>query len=449
MNGFAEFMMTGLTNLIYMTSVVALFSELEVGKLALKTKLLLIGTVALVQVVIIHWHQVDYSLVSLSLLTVSELLAIILVLKLIFRHNYWYLMGLYCLAYLFFSIVPTMTGTFGVTSVGNGLNLLVYLKSLVPFGLMLGILSGYIIYRRPSFLKKVRLIFCRKAVIIAAMMAYGVNRMGAFVIKEHALGMLRIDSSASSLVVMAFMITFYFLLVMLTTTEVNHHYQHAQIMTGQTTILQQATYMKRLEAIQAEMGLLQNEYQKELSRGYLDGSDEWIKEGHAQLLNGVGEAYKEIELNIRQTTRLSAIGVDDIRSLVFAKLVEMENRQITFSLVVENEIKECWMPVTDLVRCLGILLDNAMEAVACLREPEVIMGMIQKEEELVIMVQNLFGESELTEEIWQSGFSTKGDNRGLGLASYQKIVNKCHNVERETKIEGDCFTQIMTISSYE
>ncbi|KAF1297891.1 hypothetical protein BAU15_08275 [Enterococcus sp. JM4C] len=61
------------------------------------------------------------------------------------------------------------------------------------------------------------------------------------------------------------------------------------------------------------------------------------------------------------------------------------------------------------------------------------------------MVKNSLVEKPLLQKIWEEGYSTKGTNRGLGLSSYQNILNRYEFVLKQTSIQNDEFIQAFSI----
>ena len=57
-------------------------------------------------------------------------------------------------------------------------------------------------------------------------------------------------------------------------------------------------------------------------------------------------------------------------------------------------------------------------------------------------LKNLFSKGN---RIYQKGFSTKGSNRGLGLTNVKEIIDRNPNVNLETLIENNEFTQVVKI----
>lgn len=117
----------------------------------------------------------------------------------------------------------------------------------------------------------------------------------------------------------------------------------------------------------------------------------------------------------------------------------MHQQKVTVHVEIPQPIGESSMEIEDMIRCLGILLDNAMEAVVDHESARVVLVLLDEPEKLSVIVKNdLYTDIEMSR-IYQEGYSTKGTNRGLGLASMQQIIRKYENVVQETKIEDEQF----------
>src|SRR5699024_3089663 len=77
-----------------------------------------------------------------------------------------------------------------------------------------------------------------------------------------------------------------------------------------------------------------------------------------------------------------------------------------------------------LCRSLGNLLDNAIEESVEHEDGKVTIAFIKKETSILIIVVNTFaGEAPKLYKVFEEGYSTKGENRGLGLTSLKDIVS--------------------------
>lgn len=226
-------------------------------------------------------------------------------------------------------------------------------------------------------------------------------------------------------------------------------YKNAQLRIAEqeATLLQQENYVKSLESIQRDMRTLQHDYKNILSGLYLQSEEGKTEEIRAYLNQTLGQLDENVANKIKETTHLSNIKVSAVKSMMLTKLAAMEQQGIQCNLEVSEPIKAINMDLNDFVRCLGILLDNAMEEVQLLQAKAVKLDVILSNEpkDLTVIVKNPTREKAKIHQIWQEGFSTKGDNRGLGLFSYQRILSKYQHVYKQTIVKDSEFVQILTI----
>ena len=105
------------------------------------------------------------------------------------------------------------------------------------------------------------------------------------------------------------------------------------------------------------------------------------------------------------------------------------------------------MESSDLVRVMGIFLDNAIEAVLELNRTmqKIVIVIMQDEKSFVIRIKNPNGHKVALHELVQTNFSTKGKNRGFGLTNVRKILARYPHILNEVNIQNDQFIQTLTI----
>lgn len=212
-------------------------------------------------------------------------------------------------------------------------------------------------------------------------------------------------------------------------------------------VLQQSFYIQNLEKMQQDMRTMRHDYKNILSGLVLQvqaGDMEGIK---AFMESTVNQFDEQIGKNIQRTTHLSKVELIELKGLLLTKLAEMESLGIQCTLEILNPVNAIKMDTLDLLRCVGILVDNATEELATSLNKELKIVISQEEQDVSIMVKNSVKHRPLLQQIWQEGYSTKGKNRGLGLFSYQRIVEKYPNVLKETRCDQGNFTQILKIRS--
>ena len=88
----------------------------------------------------------------------------------------------------------------------------------------------------------------------------------------------------------------------------------------------------------------------------------------------------------------------------------------------------------------------AIEAIENSEFKKFQLAILKNKGEVVIIIKNSFeGERLSIQRIYQKGFSTKGSNRGLGLTNVKEIIDRNPNVNLETLIENNEFTQVVKI----
>ena len=147
---------------------------------------------------------------------------------------------------------------------------------------------------------------------------------------------------------------------------------------------------------------------------------------------------------IRQMEGLSNIQLYPVRSLISAKLNLMRQRHIQVALEIMNPVTGVRMPTEDLLRCQGILLDNAIEA-ASREEGKIRVVLLQDARELYIAVANNYDKQPNLGALTRNGYTTKGKGRGTGLSSYRRMVSRCPNCITRTYIKNEYLVQELRI----
>ena len=98
-----------------------------------------------------------------------------------------------------------------------------------------------------------------------------------------------------------------------------------------------------------------------------------------------------------------------------------------------------------MCRCLGILIDNAIDEVQGKKgkkpKPQIHIMISSQEECTTFQVRNPLYSNIDFHKIWQQGYSTRGADRGIGLASYKSILEHYENVFSLATIRDGYFIQ--------
>ncbi|NGZ75309.1 sensor histidine kinase [Saccharibacillus alkalitolerans] len=144
---------------------------------------------------------------------------------------------------------------------------------------------------------------------------------------------------------------------------------------------------------------------------------------------------------------LSRIKVKEIKSIVASKLIRAQELGIDATFEAREDIEFVPADSVAMVRALGILLDNAIEELQEVKSGSMTVGFIRDRKALHIIVQNSCRpDMPRVHKLKEAGFSTKGKNRGLGLASLTELIGQLPNVVSETIVEDGQFKQILVIN---
>ncbi|MEC1771138.1 sensor histidine kinase [Schinkia azotoformans] len=217
----------------------------------------------------------------------------------------------------------------------------------------------------------------------------------------------------------------------------------------QKEILQQhfSEYTKALAKVNEDMQKFRHDYMNILLsiRGYLDEKN----------IDGLTDYFYTNIIPTEQRTLfrnkmfgvLEKIEVLDIKSIIASKMIQAERGNIEVNLEIPQQISQINIDPIDLTRVLGIYLDNAIEASESIKNPCINMAFfLNMEEGIIIIIENKCNPNNLhLDKLFNQPFSTKGEQRGLGLLNVRSILNKYDHITMNTRIDKDWFIQEIQI----
>lgn len=212
----------------------------------------------------------------------------------------------------------------------------------------------------------------------------------------------------------------------------------------QMELQQLATYTDNLEIIYNDMRKMRHDYMNVLASmiGYMEDRDlDALIEYYNNHVIKYTDKMKEADLRLG---RLSHVKQSELKGIIALKVIQAQERNIQVNVDVVEDISFPSMDMIDLCRVVGILLDNAIEGAAETEEPLVELGLIKKENSRLIVITNTCKKPEVSiYTLYKEGFSTKGEDRGLGLSNLKDIINKYPKVTQETIINDGMFIQFV------
>ena len=137
---------------------------------------------------------------------------------------------------------------------------------------------------------------------------------------------------------------------------------------------------------------------------------------------------------------LNNIKNSPVKGLIYAKILRAISKGINLNIHIEDSIDNFIIKDVDICRILGIVIDNAIEASIESNQKILTIVILSDESEISIIISNSFKDKPITYKIFEKGYSTKGENRGLGLSIVRELNEKKYpNMDISTKIEKNLF----------
>lgn len=205
---------------------------------------------------------------------------------------------------------------------------------------------------------------------------------------------------------------------------------------------QQQDYIRTIDNLIHEFRRLKHSYSNTIYSfyGYIEEKDlEGLKSYYSEVVDEV----KRVDSNL--LLALQKIKVYAVFGLLLSKINEAEDKGIEVGVQVLNEVHEVGMKLTDLCEVLGNYLDNAIDGAAISELKKLNISLTDEQGYLTIIIENTYEGDIDIKAIQQKGVSTKGNNRGFGLAITNQLLSKYNNVLKNTFAEDGIFKQEIVI----
>lgn len=206
--------------------------------------------------------------------------------------------------------------------------------------------------------------------------------------------------------------------------------------------LKQDMYINIMEQLMDNIKGFKHDYKNTLRtlKGYVEDGEKDQAMGFLKTLLDFDDNEK-----ILQYYDIKHIKDSGIKSLIINKVSEMIDKKLNFQLHISGTIESFNMKIEDLSRIIGVIIDNGIEASLDSEEKILIITMLESPTSTDIAISNSFdGEVEIGS-VFNKGFSTKGESRGIGLYGVKKIIDSYDNVTLTTNIADNNFIQIIEI----
>lgn len=165
---------------------------------------------------------------------------------------------------------------------------------------------------------------------------------------------------------------------------------------------------------------------------FVDQSDSAeLKQYYQDIVQSQAKLLPTDSGNIAQ---VQAIDSDAIRGILIQKFFLARNQKINFQIELNQDHYHFTTEILIIVRILGILLDNAFEYVQTIAEKDVTCAITQADNITEITIDNPIKENLNFRDLFQTGYTTKANHLGFGLANTRRLISETDNLYLETKI---------------
>ncbi|MGA3598927.1 sensor histidine kinase [Lysinibacillus agricola] len=209
------------------------------------------------------------------------------------------------------------------------------------------------------------------------------------------------------------------------------------------------SYVASLEEINRDMRKFKHDYMNILTsmRHFIDSKN--YSELETYFYRHILQTEKNEQAHEMAFSMLNCLHIASLKGLLTTKLIQAQTFHVPMYVEIVEDIERIALDEIQLNRMCGILLDNALEASKNAPEPWVRLAFIRMDGVVLFACMNTFSSNQSHElkvhEIFKEGFSTKGEERGLGLSILRQMVDASPKLRLNTKINGNLFIQELFI----
>lgn len=208
------------------------------------------------------------------------------------------------------------------------------------------------------------------------------------------------------------------------------------------TLIYSNAYEKLIMAVRRNQHDYKNQLEAIKAMCSLDNSTEANVENQKRYMEELSERYKCDSI-------LTGCNNSILAGYLYSKVEEWNRQGIRWGLYIRVDQAKCILRLHEILEILGVLLDNAKECVLCLGQesPTIGVSIVESSDNLFICIKNVseYKTYKDIENMFQMGFSTKGENRGIGLYSVKELLNN-NNIDIRVENINDKQVNWLSIS---
>lgn len=219
-----------------------------------------------------------------------------------------------------------------------------------------------------------------------------------------------------------------------------------ELKSKENELTQLRMYTNEIESMQQEIRKFKHDYMNILASlsGYIEQNN---MAGLKKYFDEKIMIFSVQKDSIDKTVdRLIYVEQEELKGLLAMKAIRAQEAGVKVEIDMVEKVK-FHMDIVDLCRIVGIFVDNAIEAAALSTEKTIAIGMVNVDEKALLIVTNTVAEMVPIYKLREKGFTTKGNNHGLGLEIVRGILKSYPNVNNDMKFENQMFTQVLEVGA--
>ncbi|MBO1306661.1 GHKL domain-containing protein [Enterococcus sp. 669A] len=203
----------------------------------------------------------------------------------------------------------------------------------------------------------------------------------------------------------------------------------------------QLSYLKSIEKNAEEVRKFKHDYQNillSMDSYFHEDKYEDLKKYYFTQIKQSSESLNIVNTQLNKLSRIQSMA---LRSIFYVKLSIIDSEKVNLNLEIDKNFFVEEKDEISLVRALGIILDNSVDALEELEQGDLQIALIENDGSNLIIVKNsCSADLPPLYQLEEKGFSTKGSNRGIGLSNLREIMEET-DLLLETEIVDQYFIQ--------
>ncbi|MCL2286822.1 MAG: GHKL domain-containing protein [Firmicutes bacterium] len=160
----------------------------------------------------------------------------------------------------------------------------------------------------------------------------------------------------------------------------------------------------------------------------------------------LSEINKELLNQDKLMGSLQNVDISEVKSILMYKASAAALQQVDVAVEALDPIESLGAPTVIVCQILGILMDNAIEAAVETDEKKLIIAIVKNQNSKSFIIKNTWQSKDIPmAKMFELGFSTKADGRGVGLHTARSYTEKIKGLYLQTETSQEFFTQTLTV----